>query len=208
MRAAAEGDPMRYCQGILQVVNCIYAAACGEIPWEQTLAEICQVGRLDGCALSMVDQVARGAATAAAARAKLSPLFAQRLSTNPATSHIDRGSPAAATGAEAKEMRDQDVEVSQTSWPLRTTPERPLRLPLPHRRSLGSSEVNCSVVGVDRCPGRPRFQEARSGLARDHHMRRHGKRDLFAAGAKARKGVARARKKGAEARLVDDIPDR
>jgi DNA-binding CsgD family transcriptional regulator len=66
MRAAAEGDPMRYCQGILQVVNCIYAAACGEIPWEQTLAEICQVGRLDGCALSMVDQVARRRVVAAA----------------------------------------------------------------------------------------------------------------------------------------------
>ena len=55
MRTAVQVHPTRYFQDILQLVDCIYAAACGEISWEQTIAEVCRVGRLDGCALSMVD---------------------------------------------------------------------------------------------------------------------------------------------------------
>ena len=65
MRTAVEVHPTRYLQDILQIVDCIYGAACGEMPWEQTLAEVCRVGRLDGCALSMVDPLERRRAVAA-----------------------------------------------------------------------------------------------------------------------------------------------
>ena len=59
MHTAVEADQRRYLRGILQIVDRIYAAACGEIPWEQTVAEVRQVGRLGGCALSMVDRLER-----------------------------------------------------------------------------------------------------------------------------------------------------
>ena len=65
MRMAVEVHPTRYFQGLLQIVNCIYAASCGEIPWEETLAEVCRVGKLDGCALSMVDPLERRRVVAA-----------------------------------------------------------------------------------------------------------------------------------------------
>ena len=65
MRTAVEVHPTRYFQGVLQIVNCIYAAACGEIPWEETLAEVCRVGQLDGCALSTVDSLERRRVVAA-----------------------------------------------------------------------------------------------------------------------------------------------
>jgi DNA-binding CsgD family transcriptional regulator len=82
MRTAVEVHPTRYFQDILQIVDCIYAAACGEIPWEQTLAELCRVGRLDGCALSMVDPLERrrvvtasyGLSCAAEPKAMLGPI--------------------------------------------------------------------------------------------------------------------------------------
>jgi DNA-binding CsgD family transcriptional regulator len=54
MHTAVEVHPLRYLQDMLQLVERIYAAACGEIPWEQTFAEICRVGKVDGCALSML----------------------------------------------------------------------------------------------------------------------------------------------------------
>jgi DNA-binding CsgD family transcriptional regulator len=59
MHAAVELHPTRHSQRILQIVDGIYAAACGERPWERTLAEICQIGKLDGCALSVVDPLER-----------------------------------------------------------------------------------------------------------------------------------------------------
>ena len=82
MRTQVEADQTRYFRGILQIVNCIYAAACGDIPWERTLAEVCQVGRLGGCALSTVDRVQRrrivlasyGLSFAAEPKAMLGPL--------------------------------------------------------------------------------------------------------------------------------------
>jgi DNA-binding CsgD family transcriptional regulator len=82
MYTAVELHPTRHIQTILQVVDCIYAAACGETPWEQTLAEVCQVGRLGGCALSMVDRRERrrivaasyGLSFAAEPRAMLGPM--------------------------------------------------------------------------------------------------------------------------------------
>ena len=59
MHTAVELHSTRHIQSILQIVDGIYAAACGETPWQQTVAEVCQVGRLDGCALSMVDPLER-----------------------------------------------------------------------------------------------------------------------------------------------------
>ena len=59
MHAAVEVNPRRYPVDMLQIVNSVYAAACGETAWEQTVADVCQVGRLDGCALSMVDRLER-----------------------------------------------------------------------------------------------------------------------------------------------------
>ena len=59
MHTAAELQPTRHTQSILQVVDGIYAAACDERPWDQTLTEVCQVGRLDGCALSLLDRLER-----------------------------------------------------------------------------------------------------------------------------------------------------
>ncbi|MGH6917288.1 MAG: hypothetical protein ACREJ0_06245, partial [Geminicoccaceae bacterium] len=59
MRTAVEVHPTRYLQDILQIVDCIYAAACGETPWGKTIAEICRIGKLDGCALGVVDGLER-----------------------------------------------------------------------------------------------------------------------------------------------------
>jgi DNA-binding CsgD family transcriptional regulator len=59
MHTAIEVHPTRYFQDILQIVDCIYAAACGETPWKQTVAEVCEVGKLDGCALSVIDALER-----------------------------------------------------------------------------------------------------------------------------------------------------
>ena len=50
MQTAVAG-PTRNVQSILQIVDGIYAAACGETSWEQVLAEICRFGSLDGAAL-------------------------------------------------------------------------------------------------------------------------------------------------------------
>lgn len=49
----------RSLQGILQIVDRLYAAACGEAPWEHALAEVCRVARLDGCALCAIDRLER-----------------------------------------------------------------------------------------------------------------------------------------------------
>jgi DNA-binding CsgD family transcriptional regulator len=59
MNTAVEARSTRDLQGILQIVGCVYAAACGETPWKQTVAEICEVGNLDGCVLSMIDRLER-----------------------------------------------------------------------------------------------------------------------------------------------------
>jgi DNA-binding CsgD family transcriptional regulator len=59
MHTAVEAHPTRYFQDILQTVDGIYAAACGEIPWQQTIAALCRVGQLGGCALSAVDRLER-----------------------------------------------------------------------------------------------------------------------------------------------------
>ena len=59
MCTAVESHPTRHTQSLLRIVDGIYAAACGEIAWEQSLAEMCQAGRLGGCALSMVDRLER-----------------------------------------------------------------------------------------------------------------------------------------------------
>jgi DNA-binding CsgD family transcriptional regulator len=48
-----------YLQGILQIVDRIYAAACGDAPWERALAEVCRVAGLDGCALRAIDPLER-----------------------------------------------------------------------------------------------------------------------------------------------------
>jgi DNA-binding CsgD family transcriptional regulator len=82
MRTAVEVHPTRYFQDILRIVDCIYAAACGEMAWEQTLAEIYRVGRLDGCALSMIGTLERsrvvtasyGLGSAAEPEAMLGPI--------------------------------------------------------------------------------------------------------------------------------------
>ena len=59
MYSAIELLPTRHLEGLLQIVDGIYAAACGEAPWERTLAAVCQLGALDGCALSTVDPLER-----------------------------------------------------------------------------------------------------------------------------------------------------
>jgi DNA-binding CsgD family transcriptional regulator len=59
VNTAVEARSRRDLQGILQIVDRVYAAACGEKPWTQTVAEICVVGNLDGCALSMIDRLER-----------------------------------------------------------------------------------------------------------------------------------------------------
>jgi DNA-binding CsgD family transcriptional regulator len=59
MHTTVEVDPTLYLQDILQIVDGIYAAACGEIPWQRTIASVCQVGQLGGCALSVVDWLER-----------------------------------------------------------------------------------------------------------------------------------------------------
>jgi DNA-binding CsgD family transcriptional regulator len=59
MQIPIEWRAMRHAQSVLQLVDGIYAAACAERPWEQTLAEICQVGDLEGCVLSAVDPLER-----------------------------------------------------------------------------------------------------------------------------------------------------
>jgi DNA-binding CsgD family transcriptional regulator len=52
MQTAVDASPTRNVQLILQIVDGIYAAGCGEATWDQVLAGICQLGRLDGAALS------------------------------------------------------------------------------------------------------------------------------------------------------------
>lgn len=59
MPTAAEGHSTRYVHTMLQIVDRIYAAACGETPWERAVGEVCQLGKLDGCALSMIDPLER-----------------------------------------------------------------------------------------------------------------------------------------------------
>jgi DNA-binding CsgD family transcriptional regulator len=59
MDTVVEERPRHLLQGILRIVDSIYAAACGETPWEQAVAEVCEVGKLDGCALSMIDRLER-----------------------------------------------------------------------------------------------------------------------------------------------------
>ena len=59
MRTAVGPHPARHLQDVLQIVDCMYAAACGEVAWEPALAELSRVGRLDGCALSTIDRVER-----------------------------------------------------------------------------------------------------------------------------------------------------
>jgi len=59
MHRAVGLNPARYLQDVLQIVDRIYAAACGEAAWDRALAEMCRVGRLDGCALSTIDRPER-----------------------------------------------------------------------------------------------------------------------------------------------------
>ena len=59
MRTAVGLHPARHLQDILQIVDSIYAAACGEAPWERALAEMSRVGGLDACALSTIDRLER-----------------------------------------------------------------------------------------------------------------------------------------------------
>ena len=59
MQAAIETHPMRHFQGILQIVECIYAAACGETGWDQAVAAVRKIGELESCALSAVDRLDR-----------------------------------------------------------------------------------------------------------------------------------------------------
>jgi len=59
MNTSVEARSTRDLQAILQIVGTVYAAACGEKPWKQTVAEVCEVGNLDGCALSMIDRLER-----------------------------------------------------------------------------------------------------------------------------------------------------
>ena len=59
MHTAVDACPTRHVQRILQILDNIYAAACGEATWDQTLAEVCQFGRLDAGALTTVDTLER-----------------------------------------------------------------------------------------------------------------------------------------------------
>ena len=54
MQAAVDAGPTRNVQLILEIVDGIYAAAGGEATWDQLLARICRLGRLDGAALGTV----------------------------------------------------------------------------------------------------------------------------------------------------------
>lgn len=56
MQTAVAG-PTPNVQFILQIVEGIYAAACGEASWEQVLAEICRLGSVDGAALGTLAAV-------------------------------------------------------------------------------------------------------------------------------------------------------
>ena len=65
MHPEVEVPAPRHLQDMLQTVDRIYAAACGETPWEETFAEICRVGKVDGCALSILDRRERRRVVAA-----------------------------------------------------------------------------------------------------------------------------------------------
>jgi hypothetical protein len=54
MQTAVDAGPTRNAQLILEIVDGIYAAAGGEATWDQLLARICRLGRLDGAALGTV----------------------------------------------------------------------------------------------------------------------------------------------------------
>jgi DNA-binding CsgD family transcriptional regulator len=57
MQTAVDAWSTRNVPLILQIVDGLYAAACGEATWEQVLAEICRFGGLQGAALSTVGAV-------------------------------------------------------------------------------------------------------------------------------------------------------
>ena len=59
MHSAVETSPVCDLRDILQVVDGIYAAACGETGWDRVVAEACQSTKLDGCALVAVDPLDR-----------------------------------------------------------------------------------------------------------------------------------------------------
>jgi len=59
MDTVVEARSTRDLQGILQIVDCAYAATCGDKSWKQTVAEICEVVNLDGCAVSIIDRLER-----------------------------------------------------------------------------------------------------------------------------------------------------
>jgi DNA-binding CsgD family transcriptional regulator len=54
MQTAVDASPTRNAQLILDIVDGIYAVACGEATWDQLLARICPLGRLEGAALGTV----------------------------------------------------------------------------------------------------------------------------------------------------------
>jgi DNA-binding CsgD family transcriptional regulator len=54
MQMAVDAEPTRNVQLILEIVDGIYAAACGEATWDQLLARICRLARLDGAALGTI----------------------------------------------------------------------------------------------------------------------------------------------------------
>jgi len=59
MRTAVGAHATRHPQDVLRIVDCMYAAACGEAAWDRALVEVSRVGRLDGCALSTIDRLER-----------------------------------------------------------------------------------------------------------------------------------------------------
>ena len=57
MQTAVDAWSTRSVPIILQMVDSVYAAGCGEATWDEVLAKICRFGGLDGAALSTVGAV-------------------------------------------------------------------------------------------------------------------------------------------------------
>lgn len=59
MFVAPETRAIRDLQGLLHMIDRIYAAACGETPWDRAVEQVCRLGGFDGCTLSSVDPLDR-----------------------------------------------------------------------------------------------------------------------------------------------------
>jgi DNA-binding CsgD family transcriptional regulator len=119
MRKAFELDRTPDVDGLLRVVDRVYAAGCAETLWHQPLDELCRVGNFGGCALTSVDPPKQGAIIRAShgLRARASGgAGAIRVPRNPLLTDDVLRSPA---GAIWHDQRLMSPELSATTpfWP-------------------------------------------------------------------------------------------